>query len=48
MLTGCPTDQLAVDMAVELVAEKLYTDEDGHDVLTYKYAPAAAATGTAP
>lgn len=42
MLTGCPVGDLAVDMDLELVAEKLYVDEEGRDVLTYKYAPAIA------
>ena len=40
MLTGCAPTDLVVDMALELVAERLFTDEDGRDVLTYKYAPA--------
>jgi uncharacterized OB-fold protein len=41
MLTGCSVDDLHVDMALELVVETLYVDDSGHDVLTYKYAPAA-------
>lgn len=39
MLTGCPLDELRVDMPVELVTEPLYRDEEGREVLTYKYAP---------
>lgn len=39
MLTGCRPDELSVDMPVELVTEPLYRDEEGRDVLTYKYAP---------
>lgn len=42
MLTGCAPTDLVVDMALELVVERLFTDEDGRDVLTYKYAPAGA------
>lgn len=40
MLTGCPLDDLEIDMALGLVLERLYVDEEGRDVLTYKYAPA--------
>lgn len=40
MLTGCPVDELHVDMPLELVVETLYVGDAGDDVLTYKYAPA--------
>lgn len=39
MLTGCSTDELEIGMAVDLTVEALYTDDDGRDVLTYKYTP---------
>lgn len=42
MLTGCALDELHVDMPVELVTEPLYRDEEGTEVLTYKYAPRIA------
>ena len=41
MLTGCELDEIRIGMPVQLTAEKLYTDESGRDVLTYKYAPSA-------
>lgn len=44
MLTGCAHDEIAVDMPLELVVETLYTDDDGREVATYKYAPSAGAT----
>jgi hypothetical protein len=39
MLTGCALDDIRIDTPVELTLEALYTDEEGRDVLTYKYAP---------
>lgn len=40
MLTGCPLDEVRIDMRVELVVEALYRDESGRNVVTYKFAPA--------
>lgn len=42
MLTGCPLDDVRIDMDLELVLEPLYRDDAGREVLTYKYAPSAA------
>jgi uncharacterized OB-fold protein len=44
MLTGCDLDDIRIGMALELVAEALYRDDDGCEVLTYKYAPADEGT----
>jgi uncharacterized OB-fold protein len=41
MLTGCELDQVGIGMPVELTVERLYTDEQGRDVMTYKYLPTA-------
>lgn len=40
MLTGCALDEIRIGMPVALTVERLYTDEEGRDVLTYAYAPA--------
>lgn len=40
MLTGCPLDEIHIDMPVELTIATLYSDAEGRDVLTYKYRPA--------
>ena len=45
MLTGCEPADLRIDMALELVLEPLYRDEQGRAVQTYKYAPAAQGDG---
>lgn len=42
MLTGCELDDLRIDMPLTLVVQTLYTDEQGRDVATYKYAPTTA------
>ena len=39
MLTGVALDQIAIGMELRVVAEPLYRDADGGDVLTYKFAP---------
>jgi uncharacterized OB-fold protein len=39
MLTGVDPADLEIDTPVRLVAEPLYRDEEGRDVLTYMYAP---------
>jgi hypothetical protein len=39
MLTGCELAEIRIGMPVQLRVERLYTDEAGPEVLTYKYAP---------
>ena len=41
MMTGCddPDTDLKIDMAVEVVSEKLFVDEDGNDVIGWKFRP---------
>jgi uncharacterized OB-fold protein len=38
-LTQCNIDQLKIGMDVELVLEKLYEDENGNEVISYKFRP---------
>ncbi len=38
-LTQCRLDQLRIGMKVELVLEKLYQDEKGSEVISYKFRP---------
>ena len=38
-LTQCPLDQLKIGMHVELVLEKLCEDENGNEVISYKFRP---------
>jgi len=38
-LTQCQLDQLKIGMDVELVLEKLYEDENGNEVISYKFKP---------
>ncbi len=45
MLTGIANADIHIGMAVEMVLEPLYRDEQGQAVLTYKFKPAAAAGG---
>ena len=40
MLTGLTLDEIAIDMAVELTVDALYRDEQGREVMTYKFKPA--------
>ena len=40
MLTGCERGDVHIDMPLELVIEALYRDEQGRDVVTYKFSPA--------
>lgn len=42
MLTDHPPETFHIGMAVRIVIEKLYTDEDRGPVLTYKFAPLEA------
>ena len=39
MLTGCELKDLKEGMDVELIVEKLYTDEQGNEYLTWKFSP---------
>jgi len=39
LFTGCDFNELEVGMDVELVIEKLYEDEEGNEILTYKFRP---------
>jgi uncharacterized OB-fold protein len=41
IITGCadPDKQLKIDMPVEVVAEKLFTDEQGNEVIGWKFKP---------
>ena len=39
-ITGIDVEDIAVGMAVDMVVETLYVDEDGDEVLTWKWAPA--------
>ena len=39
VLTGCKFEDLKIGMDVEMVAEKLYTDEQGSERLTWKFKP---------
>jgi uncharacterized OB-fold protein len=39
LLTDCNFDALHVGMDVELVIEKLHEDEEGNEVLSYKFRP---------
>jgi len=39
MLTGCELDDIKIGMDVELVIEKLYQNEQGDDVVTFKFKP---------
>ena len=39
LFTGCDFDALEIGMDVELVIERLHIDEDGNEILTYKFRP---------
>ena len=39
IMTGCQLEDLKVNMDVQLVAEKLYSDEQGNEYLTWKFRP---------
>jgi uncharacterized OB-fold protein len=39
LLTDCDFDRLKVGMDVELVIEKLHDNDDGNEVLSYKFRP---------
>ena len=40
MLTGAPAGEIAIGSTMRLTTVALYTDDDGHPVVTYAYAPA--------
>jgi hypothetical protein len=42
MLTGMALDKVAIGIPVKLVVERLYTDAQQMEVLTYKFAPDGA------
>ena len=44
MLTGCRNDEVHIGMQLELTVDALYRDEEGREVLTYKYMPCAGVT----
>ena len=39
MITGCDIDNIKIGMPMELKVEKMYEDEHGNDVLTWKFKP---------
>ena len=39
MLTGCKLEDIKIGMDVEMVIEKLYQNEQGDDVVTFKFKP---------
>jgi len=39
MMTGCAVEDLKTGIEAELVVEKLYSDEEGNDRLTWKFKP---------
>ena len=39
LVADCDFDQLKVGMEMALVIDKLYTNEEGKDVMTYKFGP---------
>lgn len=42
LFTGCDPETLKIDMDVELVIEKLYVDDEGNEIVTYKFRPICA------
>jgi uncharacterized OB-fold protein len=41
LFTDCKFDDLRIGMDVEMVVEKLHEDEEGNEILAYKFRPAA-------
>ena len=39
LFTGCSPDDVKVGMEVEMIVDKLHTEEDGTEVLCYKFRP---------
>ena len=42
LFTGCDPDNFGIGMDVELVVEKLFEDQEGHEIITYKFRPVDA------
>lgn len=42
LFTGCDPEEIKVGLEVELVLEKLHDDEEGNEVITYKFKPIAS------
>lgn len=42
LFTGCDPDSWCVGMDVEMVMEKLHEDEDGNEVMAYKFRPSSS------
>ncbi len=40
LLTDCDFDEIKIGMEVEMIIEKLYEDEEGNEIITYKFKPA--------
>jgi len=45
LFTDCNLDDLRVSMDVELVIEKLHEDEEGNEIVTFKFRPATSNKG---
>ncbi len=41
LFTGCDPEEIRLGMPVELVVEKLHDDDEGNQVITYKFRPPA-------
>ena len=39
LLTTCDTEQLLPGRAMEMIIDKMYTNDEGNDVVTYKFKP---------
>lgn len=42
LFTGCDLDALKIGMDVKLVIEKLYEDDEGNEIIAYKFRPVKA------
>jgi uncharacterized protein len=42
LITGCEVDKVKIGMNMKLVVETLYKNEEGQDVLTWKFKPTSA------
>jgi len=45
LLTDCNFDELRIGMDVEMVIEKLHDDEEGNEILAYKFRPLTSKEG---
>ena len=41
LFTGCDPEEIRVGLEVEMILEKLHEDEEGNEVITYKFRPTA-------